>query len=81
MGLVAALGLWAAGAADLPDGSFPRVLAATVVTAVGGSVDLTGDAGDLAGAEGGLTVMPLSVTLTGALFIGWGFLRPLRHRA
>ncbi|MFE9923219.1 streptophobe family protein [Streptomyces sp. NPDC005774] len=81
MGLVAALGLWAAGATGLPDGSFPTVLAATVVTAVGGSVDLSGDAGDLAGAEGGLTVMPLSVTLTGALFIGWGFLRPLRHRA
>ncbi|SDD17692.1 streptophobe family protein [Streptomyces prasinopilosus] len=81
MGLVAALGLGAAGATDLPDGSFPGVLAATVVTAVGGSVDLSGDASGLAGAEGGLTVMPLSVTLTGALFIGWSFLRPLRHRA
>ncbi|MFE7815771.1 streptophobe family protein [Streptomyces sp. NPDC057433] len=81
MGVVAALGLWAAGAADLPAGSFPKVLAATVVTAVGGSVHLTGDAGDLAGTEGGLTVMPLSVTLTGALFIGRSFLRPLRHRA
>ncbi|MCX2924020.1 streptophobe family protein [Streptomyces sp. NEAU-W12] len=80
MGVVAALGLWAAGAADLPDGSFPKVLAATVVTAVGGSVHLSGDAGDLAGTEGGLTVMPLSVTLTGALFIGRSFLRPLRHR-
>ncbi|MGY0065585.1 streptophobe family protein [Streptomyces sp. QTS137] len=81
MGAVAALGLWAAGAADLPDGSFPEVLAATVVTAVGGSVHLSGDAEGLAGTEGGLTVMPLSVTLTGALFIGWAFLRPLRHRA
>ncbi|MEU3144739.1 MULTISPECIES: streptophobe family protein [unclassified Streptomyces] len=81
MGVVAALGLWAAGAADLPAGSFPKVLAATVVTAVGGSVHLAGDAGDLAGTEGGLTVMPLSVTLTGALFIGRSFLRPLRHRA
>ncbi|GAA3506216.1 streptophobe family protein [Streptomyces prasinosporus] len=81
MGVVAALGLWAAGAADLPDGSFPPVVAATVVTAVGGVVELSGDAGALAGAEGGLTVVPLSVTLTGALVVGWGFLRPLRHRA
>ncbi|NJP53275.1 hypothetical protein HCJ93_25210 [Streptomyces sp. SBST2-5] len=81
MVVVAALGLWAAGATDLPAGSFPKVVAATVVTAVGGTVELSGDAGALAGTEGGLTVMPLSVTLTGALLIGWGFLRPLRHRA
>ncbi|MFJ9663367.1 streptophobe family protein [Streptomyces sp. NPDC101219] len=81
MGVVAALGLWAAGATDLPDGSFPSVVAATVVTAVGGTVELSGDAGGLAGTEGGLTVIPLSVTLTGALVVGWGFLRPLRHRA
>ncbi|MFD7704699.1 streptophobe family protein [Streptomyces caelestis] len=81
MGVVAASGLWAAGATGLPGGSFPQVVAATVVTAVGGSVELSGDAGDLAGTEGGLTVIPLSVTLTGALVIGRGFLRPLRHRA
>ncbi|MFD7686983.1 streptophobe family protein [Streptomyces sp. NPDC059781] len=81
MGAVAALGLWAAGATDLPGGSFPQVVAATVVTAVGGTVELSGDAGELAGAEGGLTVIPLSVTLVGALVIGRGFLRPLRHRA
>lgn len=81
MVLVAGLGLWAAGAGDLPDGAFPRVVAATVVAAVGGSVGLTGDAGDLAETAGGLTVMPLSVTLVGALVTGAGFLRPLRHRA
>ncbi|GAA2293457.1 streptophobe family protein [Streptomyces atrovirens] len=81
MGAVAALGLWAAGATDLPGGSFPQVVAATVVTAVGGTVELSGDAGELAGAEGGLTVVPLSVTLTGALVVGRCFLRPLRHRA
>ncbi|MFJ2946948.1 streptophobe family protein [Streptomyces sp. NPDC087226] len=81
MGVVAAPGLWAAGATDLPGNSFPRVLAATLVTAVGGSVKLSGDAGELAGAEGGLTVIPLSVTLAGALVAGRGFLRPLRHRA
>ncbi|WP_371657559.1 streptophobe family protein [Streptomyces sp. NBC_00280] len=81
MVLTAGLGLWAAGAGDLPNGAFPRVVAATVVTAVGGSVELTGDAGDLAETAGGLTVMPLSVTLVGALVTGAGFLRPLRHRA
>ncbi|MGW2490914.1 streptophobe family protein [Streptomyces sp. NPDC001606] len=81
MVLVAALGLWAAGAADLPDGAFPRVVAATVVAAVGGSVDLSGNAGALAESRAGLSVMPLSVTLAGALVVGAGFLRPLRHRA
>ncbi|MGV9289515.1 streptophobe family protein [Streptomyces sp. NPDC003719] len=81
MGAVAAFGLWAAGATDLPDDAFPRVVTATVVAAVGGSVELSGDAGGLAGTDAGLTVMPLSVTLAGALVIAAGFLRPLRHRA
>ncbi|WP_141203297.1 streptophobe family protein [Streptomyces griseorubiginosus] len=81
MVLVAALGLWGAGAADLPDGAFPRVVMATVVTAVGGTVRLSGSAGGLADGKAGLTVIPLSVTLTGALVLGAGFLRPLRHRA
>ncbi|AIR96584.1 hypothetical protein SGLAU_02780 [Streptomyces glaucescens] len=81
MGVVAALGLWAAGATDLPDGAYVKVVLATVVTAVGGSVELSGDAGELAGAEGGLTVVPLSVTLVGALVFAAGFLWPLRHRA
>jgi hypothetical protein len=81
MGGVAALGLWAAGAADLPDNAFPRVVVATVVTAVGGALEMSGDAGELAATDAGLTVMPLSVTLTGALVIARGFLRPLRHRA
>jgi hypothetical protein len=57
------------------------VVVATVVVAVGGTVRLAGDAGELAGARAGLTVMPLSVTLAGALVIAAGFLRPLRHRA
>ncbi|MEU0387836.1 streptophobe family protein [Streptomyces chartreusis] len=81
MAVVSALGLWAAGAADLPDGAFAPVVAATVVTAVGGTVKLSGSAGELADTQAGLTVIPLSVTLTGALVIAWGFLRPLRHRA
>ncbi|WP_327312343.1 streptophobe family protein [Streptomyces sp. NBC_01235] len=81
MGVVTALGLWAAGASDLPQGAFPRVVAATVVTAVGGTVELSGNAGGLADTQAGLTVIPLSVTLVGALVVGAGFLRPLRHRA
>ncbi|MEU9173523.1 streptophobe family protein [Streptomyces sp. NPDC048420] len=81
MGVVAALGLWGAGASDLPDQAFPRVVTATVVTAVGGTVRLSGSAGGLAASKAGLTVIPLSVTLTGALVLGAGFLRPLRHRA
>ncbi|MDN3293223.1 streptophobe family protein [Streptomyces ficellus] len=81
MAVMAALGLWAAGAAGLPEGAFPRVVAAVVVIAAGGSVDLTGEAGALAGTDAELTVMPLSVTLAGALTLGFFFLRPLRHRA
>ncbi|PIM67047.1 hypothetical protein CTU88_39230 [Streptomyces sp. JV178] len=81
MVVVAALGLWAAGATDLPDDAFPRVVAATVVTAVGGTVELSGGAGAIAETQAGLTVIPLSVTLAGALVIAAGFLRPLRHRA
>ncbi len=81
MAVVAALGLWGAGASDLPDGAFPRVVAATVVTAVGGTIEISGNAGGLAESNAGLTVIPLSVTLVGALVLAAGFLRPLRHRA
>ncbi|MFD8205229.1 streptophobe family protein [Streptomyces sp. NPDC059695] len=80
MGVVAALGLWAAGAADLP-GGFVSVLAAVVVMASGGKVELSGDAGALAGTQAELTAMPLTVTLVGALVTGFCFLRPLRHHA
>jgi hypothetical protein len=81
MGVTAALGLWAAGARDLPGGSFPRIVTATVVTAVGGSIELSGNADGLAGSRAGLTVIPLSVTLVGTLVLAAGFLRPLRRRA
>lgn len=81
MVVCAALGLWAAGAAGLPDGAFVRVVMATVVAAVGGTLELSGNAGALARTGADLTVIPLSVTLVGALAIGAGFLRPLRHRA
>ncbi|MEF9881201.1 streptophobe family protein [Streptomyces sp. P9-A4] len=80
MGVVAALGLWAAGAGDLP-GGFTAILAAVVVLASGGKVELAGDAGSLAGAQAALTAMPLTVTLVGALVTGFCFLRPLRHHA
>ncbi|MFE0650482.1 streptophobe family protein [Streptomyces sp. NPDC059534] len=80
MAVTAGLGLWAAGAADLP-GGFTAVLAAVVVMASGGQVELSGDAGSLAGTQGELTAMPLTVTLVGALVVGFCFLRPLRHHA
>ncbi|MEW1776357.1 streptophobe family protein [Streptomyces sp. NPDC086777] len=79
--VVAAAGLWAAGATDLPRGAFLPVVLATVVAAVGGAVELSGNAGELARTNAGLTVLPLSVTLVGALVAAGGFLRPLRHRA
>lgn len=79
--VVAALGLWAAGAADLPGGAFPSVVAATVLVAAGGTVGLSGDIGGLAQAGATLDVVPLSVTLAGALVTAALFLLPLRHRA
>ncbi|GHB01783.1 streptophobe family protein [Streptomyces chryseus] len=81
MVVTAALGLWAAGAADLPQGAFLRVVAAVVVMAVGGSVGIAGGAGELAQTRADLSVLPLSVTLAGALVTATLFLRPLRHRA
>ncbi|MGK5729824.1 streptophobe family protein [Streptomyces sp. URMC 124] len=77
---VAALGLWAAGADGLP-GAFPSVTAATVVSAVGGTVELTGSAGVLGRTGAALDVVPLSVTLAGAITLAVVFLRPLRHHA
>ncbi|MET9701250.1 streptophobe family protein [Streptomyces sp. NPDC006529] len=81
MTVVAAAGLVCAGADGLPGGAFPHVVAAVVVLAAGGSVDVTGGAGFLAGAQAGLSVMPLSVSLAGALTAAFCFLRPLRHHA
>ncbi|MFE9613921.1 streptophobe family protein [Streptomyces sp. NPDC006012] len=78
--VVAVLGLWAAGAARLPDGAFARVVVATVVTAVGGGVELSGNAGAFAETRAGLAVVPLSVALVGVFVVGGAFLRPLRRR-
>ncbi|MFG2983681.1 streptophobe family protein [Streptomyces sp. NPDC048258] len=81
MTAVAAAGLACAGAGELPDGAFPRVVAAVVVLAAGGSVEVSGGAGFLAGADASLSVLPLSVSLAGALTTAYCFLRPLHHRA
>ncbi|MER5871564.1 streptophobe family protein [Streptomyces sp. NPDC002044] len=81
MTVVGAAGLACAGAGDLPGGAFPRVVAAVVVMAAGGSVEVSGGAGLLAGADASLAVLPLSVSLAGALTAGFCFLRPLHNRA
>ncbi|CAM5342984.1 hypothetical protein SAVIM338S_01089 [Streptomyces avidinii] len=81
MAVVAAAGLALAGAGGLPDGAFPHVVAAVVLMAAGGSVEVTGGAGLLAGADASLSLLPLSVSLAGALTAGWLFLRPLHNRA
>ncbi|MFB6619625.1 streptophobe family protein [Streptomyces sp. NPDC085524] len=81
MAAVAAAGLACAGAGDLPGGAFPRVVAAVVVMAAGGVVEVTGGAGVLGGAEASLSLLPLSVSLAGALTAGYLFLRPLHNRA
>ncbi|WP_262008223.1 streptophobe family protein [Streptomyces sp. FIT100] len=81
MVVVASLGLWAAGGAGLPGGASPHLVAAVVVMAAGGTVELAGDAGVIAESQAELTALPLSVSLVGALVTAWLFLRPLRHRA
>ncbi|MGW3040340.1 streptophobe family protein [Kitasatospora sp. NPDC001159] len=81
MAAMAALGLWLAGADDLPEGAFPPVLAATMALAVGGSVQLDGGAGSFAAVDAGITAMPLTVSLVGAVAMAEVFLRQLRFRA
>ncbi|MCB5179267.1 streptophobe family protein [Streptomyces antimicrobicus] len=81
MAAVAAAGLACAGAGNLPDGAFPHVVAAVVAMAAGGAVEVTGEAGFLADARVDLSVVPLSVSLAGALATGLCFLRPLHNRA
>ncbi|MDX3071411.1 streptophobe family protein [Streptomyces sp. MI02-7b] len=79
--VVAALGLWLAGASELPQGAFVPVIAATVVMAVGGRVALDGGAGFIAETQAAVVVVPLSVALAGALVAAYAFLRPLRSHA
>lgn len=81
MAVTAALGLWLAGASQLPGSAFPPVVAATMVMAVSGHIELSGGAGVIARSEAGLTVIPLSVSLVGALVTAAVFVRPLRFHA
>ncbi|MGW3243375.1 streptophobe family protein [Streptomyces sp. NPDC001070] len=81
MAVVAALGLWLAGASGLPQGAFLPVIAATVVMAVGGRVTLEGGAGAIAQSDAAVTLVPLSVALAGALVTAYVVVRPLRRHA
>ncbi|MHA6763905.1 streptophobe family protein [Streptacidiphilus sp. PAMC 29251] len=81
MAAVSALGLWLAHATSLPGGAFLPVVAATVLMALGVPVTLDGGAGFLVQANAGIAVLPLSVSLVGALVAAGCFLRPLRLRA
>ncbi|MEU9084309.1 streptophobe family protein [Streptomyces sp. NPDC048357] len=78
---VAALGLHLLGA-DAAGGSLGAMTAAVVVLAVGGTVTPSGDVSAFgvvgAGAETSLDVMPLGVSLAGALVLGLVFTRSLR---
>ncbi|MER6252615.1 streptophobe family protein [Streptomyces sp. NPDC001584] len=84
---VAGLGLHLLGAdaSDAAGGSLGAMTAATVVLAVGGTVTPWGDVSVLgvtgAGAETSLDVMPLGVSLAGALVLASLFLRSLRAGA
>ncbi|MER6201788.1 streptophobe family protein [Streptomyces sp. NPDC001586] len=81
---VAALGLHLLGA-DAAGGSLGAMTAAVLVLAVGGTVTPSGDVSAFgvvgAGAETSLDVMPLGVTLAGALVLGCVFVRSLRAGA
>ncbi|GAA2750489.1 streptophobe family protein [Kitasatospora cinereorecta] len=79
--VVASLGLWLAGADSLPGGGFGSVVAATVLMSFGTPAQLDGSAVFVATAQGGITALPLSVSVTGALVAGVLFLRPLRRHA
>ncbi|MBW5485498.1 streptophobe family protein [Streptomyces bambusae] len=81
MAALSAAGLACAGATELPGGAYPHVVAAVVVMAAGGSLEVSGGAGFLADAQLALSVLPLSVSLGGALALGLCFLHPLHNRA
>ncbi|MFI1283909.1 streptophobe family protein [Streptomyces sp. NPDC020858] len=84
MAAVAASGLHLLGA-DAAGGSLGAMTAAVVVLAVGGTVTPSGDVSAFgvtgAGAQTSLDVMPLGVSLAGALVLAWVFLRSLRGGA
>jgi hypothetical protein len=61
------------------------VTAALVAMAVGGRISPTGDVSvfgiNAATAQGSIDIMPLGLTLVGAVVVGWLFTRPLRRTA
>ncbi|MCX4961955.1 streptophobe family protein [Streptomyces virginiae] len=89
MAAVAGLGLHLLGAdaagAGATEGSLGAMTAAAVVLAIGGTVTPSGDVSVLGvigtGAETALDVMPLGVSLAGALVLALLFLRSLRADA
>ncbi|WP_279635819.1 streptophobe family protein [Kitasatospora cheerisanensis] len=81
MAAVAALGLWLAHADRLPGSGFGSALAATVLLSMGVPVHLEGSALFGATAHGGVTAVPLSATLAGALAAAFLFLHPLPRQA
>ncbi|MER6446858.1 streptophobe family protein [Streptomyces venezuelae] len=89
MAAVAGLGLHLLGAdaagAGAPEASLGAMTAAAVVLAIGGTVTPSGDVSVLGvigtGAETSLDVMPLGVSLAGALVLAPLFLRSLRAGA
>ncbi len=81
MAAVTALGLHLLGADTL--GALGPMTAAVITMAVGGKVAPSGDLSVFgisgAGATGAIDVMPLGVSLAGALALGWVFVRALRR--
>ncbi|MHA6763659.1 streptophobe family protein [Streptacidiphilus sp. PAMC 29251] len=81
MGAVTALGVHLLGLDSYA--SVGALTAAMVAMAVGGRISPSGDVSvfgmDAAAAHGAIGIMPLGVSLVGALVLGWLFVRPL-HR-
>ncbi|MFC1435003.1 streptophobe family protein [Streptacidiphilus sp. N1-3] len=81
MGAVTALGIHLLGLDSYA--SIGPLTAAMVAMAVGGRISPSGDVSvfgmDAAAAHGAIGIMPLGVSLVGALVLGWLFVRPL-HR-
>jgi hypothetical protein len=81
MAAVAALGIHLLGLDTYA--SLDALTAALVAMAVGGRISPSGDVSffgiDAAGAQGAIGIIPLGITLVGAVVLGWLFVRPLRR--
>ncbi|WP_152626830.1 streptophobe family protein [Streptacidiphilus carbonis] len=81
MAAVAALGIHLLGLDTYA--SLGALVAALVSMAVGGRISPSGDVSffgiDAAGAQGAIGIVPLGITLVGAVVLGWLFVRPLRR--